>query len=378
MEIDAGFLQLNSDVVYQDEGKAWEATLADFDRDGYTDILINGHNPAMFIRYFRSGSYEPSPFGFKPSSDRHACDAADVDGDGYLDLYCTHGAEHGSGANANELWLGTDGIRFGQEFSHGAESADGRGRYARFFNYDGDGKPDLYVTNYVGPDIDEPQTGNQVFVNTGGTFEIQPDAPIAGNLGCGCIDVADVNTDGIDDLVICTYDPSKPVEVLLSEGPRRYRKLLIQQNAIWMDARFADLNGDGSIDLLASTADDKVLVFFNRGGEIPFAKPLEIDVSGADPRNAPVYTQVAVADIDRDGTQDLYLARRLGTFDHSPKSDLKDLLLLGPDWQTFATPPAAASGLTHLVYGMQDRFLVINAGRDWEGSVEIISASKNP
>jgi hypothetical protein len=378
VEFSAALLQLSSDVVYQDDGKAWEATLADFDRDGNTDILVNGHNAEMFIRFFRSGSYEPSPFRFRPATDRHACDAADVDEDGYLDLYCTHGAQHGSGENANELWLGIDGIRFRQKFSHGAESAAGRGRYARFFNYDGDGRPDLYVTNYVGPDVTGPQVANQVFVNTGGIFEIQPDSPIAGALGCGCIDVADVNADGIDDLVICTYDPSKPVEVLLSEGARRYRKLLMQQNAIWMDARFADLNQDGIIDLLASTADDKLLVFFNRGGEIPFAKPLEIDVSGADPRNVPVYTQVAVADIDRDGTQDLYVARRLGIFDHSPKSDLKDLLLLGPDWQSFVTPPTPTSGLTHMVYGMQNRFLVINAGRNWEGSVEIIRARKNP
>jgi len=378
VEIEASSLQLGSELVYRDEGNAWEATLADFDRDGNTDILINGHRPRMFIRYFRSGSYEPSAFVFKPSKDRHACDAADVDGDGLLDLYCTQGAMRGTGEIPNELWFGVDGIRFRRALSHGAESAAGRGRFTRFFNYNGDGRPDLYVSNYVVWDGGPEQVANQVFVNTGGSFEIQPDSPIAGNLGVGCLDVADFNADGIDDLVICSYDGAKPANVYASHGPGAYTALRIQESDNWMDAKFADLNGDGRIDLLASTLSDRVVVFFNDGGNHPFTKALEIDVSTADPQTAPVYTQVAAADIDHDGAQDLYVARRLGLFDHLPKSDLKDVLLLGPDWRSFVIPPTPASGLTNMVYGMGDRFLVINAGRDSQGSVEIIRAVTKP
>ncbi len=41
--------------------------------------------------------------------DRHGCTAADVDGSGLPDLYCTVGGKRGSGLKSNELWLDPGG-----------------------------------------------------------------------------------------------------------------------------------------------------------------------------------------------------------------------------------------------------------------------------
>ena len=98
--------------------RSWDALVADFDDDGYDDVLIGRHGLGLYpgpddelvwvvkrdvIRYWRDGVYED---GFVlPAGDRHGCDAADVNLDGRLDIYCMRGADGGAGTKANELWI---------------------------------------------------------------------------------------------------------------------------------------------------------------------------------------------------------------------------------------------------------------------------------
>lgn len=367
-------LAFATEPVFRDEGPAWETTLADFDRDGQDDILVNGHVRRMGIRYRRAEGWEKSPFVFRRPADRHGCDAADVDGDGWLDLFCARGALKGAGERDNELWRGIDGVKFEKIAAHGAELPAGRGRMARFFHYDGDERPDLYVTNFRGGEGETPGPGNQVFVNRDGRFVAETNALLTDGRGADCLDMADVNADGIDDLVFCG-DIDRPV-LLLSFGPKRYRAVALDLGKGplgWVDTRFGDLDGDGRPDLVASTGADEVLVFINRGGSNPLSRHKTIQVAETVPGTGSLTTAVAMADIDGDGHRDLYVARRLGRYPHEQKTDLPDRVLLGPDWQRYALPPDPLLGISNRVYAWNERFLVLNAGHNWSGSLEIVS-----
>src|SRR5262249_28958258 len=126
--------------------KAWSLVVGDFDGDGHTDILVAGHSQEDRIWYWSPTGYRPGPQVF-PWQDRHGCVAADVDRDGRLDLFCTIGADQGTGLGVNELWRQQPDGTFVSVPNFGAEDPYGRGRIPVFLDLNHDGWPDLYVTN---------------------------------------------------------------------------------------------------------------------------------------------------------------------------------------------------------------------------------------
>ena len=79
-------------------GAAW----ADFDNDGYLDLLVT-HTHDESSRLFhnrRDGSFEEIFEGELPSDTGYlgACGVADYNRDGYLDIYVVNGSQHPSGA----------------------------------------------------------------------------------------------------------------------------------------------------------------------------------------------------------------------------------------------------------------------------------------
>ncbi len=125
--------------------------------------------------------------------------SADVDGDGLPDLYVV--SEEGP----NHLYRSLGGMHF-EDITAGAGVAgpDQEGAYsmgAQFADVDGDGDPDLFVTNW--------RTGNQLFRNDGhGVFEDTTAAAGVGYSGGATTPAfGDVDRDGDLDLFIATYRP---------------------------------------------------------------------------------------------------------------------------------------------------------------------------
>ena len=84
---------------------SYGAIAADFDGDGVDDLLISRHGRPARLALNRDGVFVDNPAMTFPPIDRHGCTAADVDGSGLLDLYCTIGGKRGSGLKSDELWL---------------------------------------------------------------------------------------------------------------------------------------------------------------------------------------------------------------------------------------------------------------------------------
>ena len=184
---------------------------------------------------------------------------ADFNGDGRTDIFV---ADHGQDAPPfpgyqNTLVLSTAGGRMmdatsnlpqQSDFTHSATAAD----------IDGDGDVDLYVGN-LGPEPPE------ILLNNGtGGFEVAvgllPPAQrdLSKNWYTTC-EFADVNNDTFPDLILGQGDPNRDSHVLLNDGTGHFSKMgtplpptLFAPNQQLLDIKAADISGDGYLDLFLS------------------------------------------------------------------------------------------------------------------------------
>jgi hypothetical protein len=212
--------------------------------------------------------------------------AADVDGDGRPDLYFVNQA------GGSELWKNLGGGAFRNVTREaGVALADRIGVTASFGDVDGDGDQDLFVTSVRG--------GNALFENDGrGRFrDITRDAGV--NLAAhssGAL-FLDYDNDGRTDLFVCnvgryTSDERGPEGAFRglpdafsghlypgrSEYPALYRNLGntrfqdvseavgLRPRAWCGDAGFADLNGDGWLDLYLLNMQGPDVYYESAGG----------------------------------------------------------------------------------------------------------------
>ena len=308
---------LQYEAQFLENSRDWGMAVADYDNDGHQDLFITGHDPNDRIWYWTPSGYVPSAFVF-PDSDRHDCDAADVDSDGLLDLYCAVGALEGRGRGRKELWIQDPGGSFHEATKFGAEDPYGRGRIPLFFDLDHDGHPDLYLSNDASPRYASGQINiNHVYRNQGdGTFkEVQTLA--TGARGFRCVAKGDVDSDGWEDLIVC--NEQKNAHVYLNNRARDFTELAAPAIASWREALLVDMDGDGRQDLVVLTNLNHLQVWLNTGSPPYFTTAVVDDAQPAAGKG------LAVGDFDRNGTPDVYVVlARLDCLD-----TLHDL---APDW----------------------------------------------
>jgi hypothetical protein len=342
--------------------RAWGMVVADFNGDGHDDLYVTGHDPNDRVWYWSPTGYVPSPFVFS-ISDRHDCDAADVDGDGLLDLYCAVGALEGRGKGYNELWLqGAEGVFVPAE-DFGADDPYGRGRIPVFLDFNHDGWPDIYLTNQASPRVADHQLNiNHLYLNQqdGRFVEVQTGA--SGVRGHSCAVRGDIDGDGWDDLVVC--NDRKPSHVYLNDRAGDFVEVATPALASWRDARLADVDGDGRVDLVVVTATNRVQAWLNTGAA-PYFQTAELnELQPAPPRS------LAIGDFDRNGRSDIYVVQA--------RADCLELLHdLAPDlvywgrltgtWERQKLPQDNA-GCGHQAETVDgDKVLLTNGGFNYEG-----------
>jgi enediyne biosynthesis protein E4 len=133
-------------------GKGLGVTFCDFDRDGYTDIFVANDTVRNFLyRNNGDGTFRDVAYaagvGFDPNGKPRAgmgVDCADVDGDGFPDIFVTNFSEELNGLYRNR----GDGT-FEDISSQGdlGSSYLPLGFGTKLFDVDNDGDLDIYVTN---------------------------------------------------------------------------------------------------------------------------------------------------------------------------------------------------------------------------------------
>lgn len=285
--------------------RSWSASAADFDGDGWDDLLLVRHKRGLSLYRNEEGRrFERMNrkllTDFERSRDRHHCPFADVDRDGRLDFFCSVGSFSGTRPNPSELWLQRpDGTFVESAARYGVRDPYGRGRYAAFLDADADGLPDLFVGNEF-PRKDGRPAPNRLFVNEAGQrFRSAPELGLDLEIGADSVQALDLDGDGYDDLAVCGKD-EVPLHLFRNREGRGFADVSgrVHGGRRCRVAGLADIDGDGSPDLARLTG-RRLVVHVQRDGELARAYDREVEAG----------RKLAIADATGDGRPDIFVLR---------------------------------------------------------------------
>jgi len=190
---------------------------------------------------------------------------ADVNGDGWLDLYVCRSGKYPPAQRANLLFINNGDLTFSEQAERYGLADTSYSTQAVFFDYDRDGDLDAYVLNHSMLDLQPNRirpidsTGHgigndRLYRNENGTFrDVTLEAGIRyPGMGLGVV-VGDVNRDGWDDIYVAN-DFMASDYLYLNQGDGTFREVGKQVFKHFsysaMGADMADVNNDGWPDLV--------------------------------------------------------------------------------------------------------------------------------
>lgn len=193
---------------------------------------------------------------------------ADVNNDGWLDIYVSYGADVDEPLRRNELYINNKNLTFSEQAAQFGIDDFGHGTQAHFFDYDRDGDLDVFVLNQMVKNYQyfdvaymkrakDPLAGDRLYRNDNGKFTDVSDVAgiIANPIGAGLsAAVSDFNLDGWPDLYVCNdYDEDDYFYINQKDGTfkeeLRTRMGHTTKNSMGSDV--GDINNDGYPDFFA-------------------------------------------------------------------------------------------------------------------------------
>lgn len=192
---------------------------------------------------------------------------ADVNGDGYLDIYVCAVADYMGLEGENELYINNHDGTFTESAGPYGLNFSGFSTQAAFFDYDHDGDLDMYLLNHavhnsrsydrvIARKLPDRAAGDYLYRNDGGKFtDVSKQAGIyqaAMGYGLG-ITVADMNNDGWEDIYVTNdfheddyYYVNNHDGTFTEEGKAAFRHF----SRFSMGCDVADINNDGYQDVI--------------------------------------------------------------------------------------------------------------------------------
>ena len=258
-ELEANRLLLNEGGKFVDVTKragvgakdfTYAAAFADIDNDGYLDLYLANYGVGARNKLFRNngdGTFADitESAGVGDPSWSWGALFADVNGDGYQDLYVVNGRY--PAGEPNRLYMNNGDGTFRDVSAEAGVKDRNWGLGAAFADVDNDGDLDLFVSNYIGP--------NKLFINDGsGHFEDRSEASGLADDGWGKgPSFGDVDNDG--DLDLYVGDCKFANKLYLNDGKGIFTDVADQIPVLKNEAvrtkgtAFADIDDDGDLDL---------------------------------------------------------------------------------------------------------------------------------
>ncbi|MCW9707935.1 VCBS repeat-containing protein [Fodinibius salsisoli] len=260
--------------------------LGDFNNDGRLDIYLTANQKKNKL-YLNEGNFTFNDITQKAGvggekSWSTGVSVADVNGDGWLDIYVCNAGEIRGSDRKNELFINNGDSTFTERAEEYGLADNGLSIHASFFDYDKDGDLDMYLMNYTFRSIgsfdlrhnQRDQThfmgGDRFYRNElisdssssashdGPTFtDVTEEAGIySSEIGFGLgVSVADVNRDGWQDMFISNDFFERDYFYLNNRDGTFSEVLEEQMNGISttsMGGDIADLNHDGRPEIFVT------------------------------------------------------------------------------------------------------------------------------
>ena len=259
---DLKYNSLLYDVLYNGGGVA----AGDINNDGLIDLYFTGNQVADAL-YLNTGDFTFEDIsvssGISANLDWSSAVAmADVNNDGYLDIYVVKYLLPDAEQRKNLLYINNKNNTFTEQGEAYGVADSGFGTGANFFDYDKDGDLDLYVCNQFnasafhkrgeGATIDYKYT-DRLFRNDGATFtDVTKEAGVL-NFGAALsVTTADLNNDTWPDIYVANdYDEPDFLYYNKGDGTFVYGTNVSMKHIsnFTMGADIADINNDGLLDI---------------------------------------------------------------------------------------------------------------------------------
>lgn len=240
----------------------------DINNDGLTDLYFTGNQVANKL-YLNKGNLE---FEYITEKAGVAGDnrwytgvaMADVNGDGFLDIYCSVAGM--SGNKKNQLFINNGDGTFTEKAETYGLADKGNSVQATFFDFDKDGDLDVYIANYPPTKFNAPNfyyvykmnnvqdmESDHLYRNDGDTFTDVTDKAGLRSFGLTLGATAgDLNNDSWPDLYV-SNDFNSPDFLWLNNGDGTFREVVKQATGhtsyYGMGVDIADYNNDGNLDV---------------------------------------------------------------------------------------------------------------------------------
>lgn len=248
----------------------------DINNDGLIDVFFTGNQVSNKL-YLNKGNLKFEDITKKAGVGGDSrwytgVTMADVNGDGFLDIYCSVGGKFG--LQNNELYINNGNGTFTEKAKEYGIDDIGNSVQGTFFDYDKDGDLDLFVANYPSTKfaskpsdykqmmfhVKDNESGH-LYRNNGANFtDVSQEAGVKAYGLSLSATIGDLNNDGWPDIYV-SNDFSSPDFMYLNNQDGTFKEVVkeaMAHNSFYgMGVDISDFNNDGNLDVFQVDMDAK-------------------------------------------------------------------------------------------------------------------------